>query len=156
MSAEEPRSGRDDTPAGSENPPGTENQNTESQHAGIENSGVQDNAGPAGEFNLPVQRDQGLGAAGQAAFESGHDGDFSDEVRRQKVDAVAEVKAVPSDLPAIPGQNSDLMDAGAALEAGSTEVISVAGRGESQRALSVASARGFRLKMLRWRRQLAQ
>ena len=30
------------------------------------------------------------------------------------------------------------------------------GRGESQRALSVLSARGFRMKMVRWRRQLAQ
>lgn len=34
--------------------------------------------------------------------------------------------------------------------------ITGGGRGESQRALSVLSARGFRMKMVRWRRQLAQ
>ncbi|MDB4416536.1 ATPase, T2SS/T4P/T4SS family [bacterium] len=63
---------------------------------------------------------------------------------------------VPGDLPALPGQNSDLTDTGVALNAGSTEVAVAGGVGESQRALSVASARGFRVKMLRWRRQLSE
>ena len=63
---------------------------------------------------------------------------------------------VPGDLPALPGQNSDLTDTGVALNAGSTEVAIAGGVGESQRALSVASARGFRVKMLRWRRQLSE
>ena len=48
---------------------------------------------------------------------------------------------LPDDLPALPGQNSDLTDAGAALGAGSSEVVWADARSESQRALSVASAR---------------
>ena len=162
MSAEEQRSGPDKTQPGSENPPGTD-----TQHSGIEQAGIQSesflpdasgaNADSVDEPNVTKQMRNVLRTAGQTAGDAPKNGESATgEASLEKVDAVAEGKALAGDLPTIPGQNSDLTDAGAPLGAGSTEVVSSAGRGESQRALSVASARGFRLKMLRWRRQLAE
>ena len=176
MSAEEHRSGPDKTPAGSDEQPGAGSQHPGSQHPDSQHpaskhpdsqnkpvppAGIGTNAGNVGEPDAALQREMGPRPTDRPeAFATSDEESANGETRQDELDAepAAEPAAEPvsGDLPAIPGQNSDLMDAGAALAAGSTEVVSRGGRGESQRALSVASARGFRLKMLRWRRQLAE
>ncbi len=172
MSAEEHRSGPDKTPAGSDDQPETASQPPASQQAASQQAASQQaasqhapgppavmdaSAGNAGEPKVALQSDNARQPTDQPEAVAPSTGESAvGDARPHEVDAAAAGEALPGDLPAIPGQNSDLTDAGATLGAGSTEVVSSGGRGESQRALSVASARGFRLKMLRWRRQLAE
>ncbi|MGI9445291.1 MAG: helicase-related protein [Rubripirellula sp.] len=172
MSAEEHRSGPDETPAGSDDQPETASQPPASQQAASQPPASQPPAsqraaGPpavmgasaenAGEPKVALQSDNARQPTDQPEAVAPSTGESAvGDTSPHEVDAAAAGEALPGDLPAIPGQNSDLTDAGAPLGAGSTEVVSSGGRGESQRALSVASARGFRLKMLRWRRQLAE
>lgn len=57
------------------------------------------------------------------------------------------------DMPVLPGQNADLTEAGGALNAGNIDIGDPA---TDSRAFSLMAARGFRVKMFRWRRQLAE
>jgi len=155
MSAEEHRSGTDKTPTGADDRSTTDVQHTEVQHTDIPVPEMGSSAGKGGDPEVALNSETGLRPTDHPEAIAPTHGESAIGVPSQdEFDAAGEETA--SDLPAIPGQNSDLIEAGAALEAGSTEVVSSDGRGESQRALSVASARGFRLKMLRWRRQLAE
>ena len=149
MSAEEHGSSSDPTPTGAGN-----HSDGDSQPQRVHPPPEDGNADPAGQSEVAPQGGNGLRPTEESEVVAPEDrGSATATVSQGEVDAFG---AVPEKLPAIPGQNSELSDAGSALGAGSTEVVSNAGAGESQRALSVASARGFRLKMLRWRRQLAE
>ena len=86
----------------------------------------------------------------------GKQNQVSADAQAQQPVASGNTESLPEEMPPLPGQNSDLTDAGATLAAGNSQVVGANSRGESQRALSVASARGFRIKMLRWRRRLAE
>ena len=86
----------------------------------------------------------------------GKQSQVSADAQVQQPVASGNTESLPEEMPPLPGQNSDLTDAGATLAAGNSQVVGANSRGESQRALSVASARGFRIKMLRWRRRLAE
>ncbi|MCH1439690.1 MAG: preprotein translocase subunit SecA, partial [Rubripirellula sp.] len=156
MSAEEHKSGSDQNPSGADDHTGTE-----ARRQIVPSPEIGENIGNDADSKATLQSGSGLRKTEPPEAATPNDREpTTDQVVQEGIDESAVggavATAVPSDLPAIPGQNSDLTDTGAALEAGTTEVASGGGRGESQRALSVASAHGFRLKMLRWRRQLAE
>lgn len=157
MAAEEQQAGPDPKPAAADDHHATQSAATDSTRESVPSAEMGADPESTGEPAVAGQNETNLQVAKQPASPGSGDGESASvQPNQHETDQVVNGEETSKELPAIPGQNADLTDAGATLGAGSKEVIGAAGRGESQRALSVASARGFRLKMLRWRRQLAE
>ena len=165
MSAEEPGSGFEEPAEGNAEPAEGNAEPAEGNAEPAEGNTVpaegntepaEGNAEPA-EGNTEPAEGNTVPQTGEESFveqKSQDDADLEVSGNERVVAAQSDNVATIGDLPTIPGQNADLTGAGGELNTGNTEASDVAGLGGSQRALSLISARGFRVKMFRWRRQL--